>query len=169
MDSTLLQPLPNDWAPAWMFSADLFGETPAGFEDHLFQYSVRAAIVITLGVATPQLGLPIQVDRDVEGSFFLLRLLTFHNRLAGATLGTAVARLVDPCGDAMMNGFVRLLDIAAPDLALTTGLGAGVVWPEMVCPGGSILTADLSEVDAAGTGTGTITLVLTGVRRRPKT
>jgi len=152
---------PVAYTPLWA----RYSTAPLGYVDEpfVFEFPVYALTAPQNGVIQ---GFPFPLDTDAP---FLLRGIEFDstNTDAGTRIGV---RIVTPQGNRLVleanpasqaNPYATGTNFAGN--TFTPALGRAI-YPEIVCPAGSVFAVDVNAVMTAGTATGT--LRLNGVKRQ---
>jgi len=150
MNPTTLISTTNPLVPRWRMDSTFTSETPDGFRDEFFQYSMNFIIA----ASTFAQSLFIILDRDAD---FILREVQVDAYdsavspvVAGAGLGAY--RLRDGFGNALDDDLIRPLDVYGP------------LFTELWLPAGSRFFADFDNTQQAFTVQ--LAIILRGCKRR---
>jgi hypothetical protein len=160
------RPVVDNYAPQWSYSA-----TPPGFLDQFWCYGYTFPVFE--GANYPLGNFPMPLDADAD---FFLRGLAFSGG-DGTPASSSAFLLVlrDPYGNQMADDYQPLVALAQPGSfaygfensssgLCSLGLPA-LVKPEIRCPAGSGLSADLIVEPGTPPGSGIATFYLLGVKR----
>ena len=136
----------NPLVPRWRMDSSNPSETPAGFRDQFFQYSMN--FLVTASVFAQ--GLFIALDKDAD---FILRQVEADAFQSGTAPGGGLGayRLRDGFGNALSDDLILPTDVYGP------------IFTELWLPGGSRVFLDFDNTQNAFSTQ--VTMILRGCKR----
>lgn len=136
----------NPLVPRWRMDSTNPSETPAGYQDQFFQYSMNFQVPANVLAQ----GLFIILDNDAD---FVLRQVEPSAYLVGVGPGSGVGayRLRDGFGNAISDDLLSPVDVFGP------------IFPELWLPGGSRFFLDFDNTQQGSTAQ--VALILRGCKR----
>lgn len=144
----------NILAPEWMLGNQCYPETPAGFKDYAFWYTLPSSIAVNVPIdGSVVSNQPLRIETSAD---FVMRSLSFIQTNPAGVTGTLYWQIRDDTGYSLTDGFCSANRMST------------VVFPEHKIRAGGALFFDYTMQLTSGVGGSTIPIqpVLGGVKRR---